>query len=707
MRPEDAPPAELEPVRILLVDDHPENLLALEGLLARPDYQIISARSGTEALKRVLQHDFAVILLDVMMPTMDGIETARIIRQREASRSTPILFLTATAGDMALVQQGYSVGAVDYLIKPLDPEIVRAKVAVFVDLHRKTQLILWQEEQLREAERRRSEEQKRASEAEYEATFDQAAAGIAHASLDGHWLRVNSALCRLTGYTRDEMLMRSIEDLIHPEDLPEHRAALCWLEREPNRAYRAERRLRNSRGQVLWVQLTVSLLCGPDGRPQKLIVLCEDVTEVKRAEVSQRFLARASETLLASLDYETTLANVVRLAVPALADWCVGYVKDPDGPLRVLEVVHEEPRAREQAKAALLASPCDPEQQVLLHEVLRTQRSRLIFSLSETLAQLGPGKSAHLGVLQQLGATSIMVLPLALRGHVFGEIVLGSTATRGQFSPADLRIAEDLAHRVGLAIDNARLYREAQNAISARDEFLSIASHELRTPLTPLQLQLQRILAPRPSGDMSSERLRDIVKQCERQVQRLCALIDNLLDVSRIRSGRLKLYFEPLEFVAAVKEVLTRLAALGRGEIAFHADAPVPGRWDRLRIEQIVTNLVSNAIKYGGDAPIEVRVQPCDECVKLQVLDHGIGISRDKLTRIFDRFERAVSARSYGGLGLGLYITRQIVEAHGGRIEVESELGHGSVFTVTLPLRADADGAQVESSQEVPSGLGA
>jgi PleD family two-component response regulator len=146
-----------EPVDILAVDDHPENLVALEGILDRPEYRIVKALSGAEALKHVLKHDFALILLDVMMPRMDGFETASLIRDRDASRDTPIIFLTANASDVRLIYKAYSVGAVDYLIKPIDPDVVRAKVAVFVDLYRKSRQIRLQEQKLREAERRRCE----------------------------------------------------------------------------------------------------------------------------------------------------------------------------------------------------------------------------------------------------------------------------------------------------------------------------------------------------------------------------------------------------------------------------------------------------------------------------------------------------------------------------------------------------------------------
>jgi signal transduction histidine kinase len=253
-------------------------------------------------------------------------------------------------------------------------------------------------------------------------------------------------------------------------------------------------------------------------------------------------------------------------------------------------------------------------------------------------------------------------------------------------------MAEDLAHRVSLAVDNARLYREARDAVSARDEFLSIASHELRTPLTPLQIVLQRLLSERskePLETISPDRLRLLLGRSERQVQRLTALVDNLLDVSRVSSGTLRLQREECDLAEVVNEVVGRFGeecARAECQVTIQAPPTLVGQWDRLRIEQVITNLLVNAIKYGAGKPIMIHVERGEGAAKLEVKDQGIGIEPEKVSRIFERFERAVSSRSYGGLGLGLYIARQIVDAHGGRIAVASRPGEGSTFTIDLPL---------------------
>jgi signal transduction histidine kinase len=265
-------------------------------------------------------------------------------------------------------------------------------------------------------------------------------------------------------------------------------------------------------------------------------------------------------------------------------------------------------------------------------------------------------------------------------------------------------MAEDLAHRIAFAIDNARLYREAQNAVEVRDEFLSIASHELRTPLTPLQITFQRLLGSEGKASLENvpvERLRGILHRSERQIHRLVLLIESLLDVSRVAAGGIQLQTEDVDLVEATRDVAARFGdELSRAqcELQVHADGPIRGRWDRLRIEQVITNLVANAIKYGAGKPIDVTVERAGESAVLQVRDQGIGIEAEKLPRLFGRFERAVSARSYGGLGLGLYIARQIVEAHGGTIGVSSQPGIGSVFTVEVPVAGEISAASDVSS---------
>lgn len=228
---------------------------------------------------------------------------------------------------------------------------------------------------------------------------------------------------------------------------------------------------------------------------------------------------------------------------------------------------------------------------------------------------------------------------------------------------------------------------ELKRMIQARDDFLSIASHELKTPLTTLRLQTQirqRDLDLQDFEKFTPDRLRRMFNADERQIVRLGRLIDDMLDVSRIHNGKLKMEMEEFDLSELVKEVIDRLV-FHRVEVHFEGDSGVKGLWDRQRIEQVLVNLVTNAAKYGGGSTITVRLKKQDEGIELRVEDRGFGIPREDHERIFDRFERAVSANEVSGLGLGLFIVRQIVEAHRGTVRVESELGQGSNFIVWLP----------------------
>jgi PAS domain S-box-containing protein len=238
--------------------------------------------------------------------------------------------------------------------------------------------------------------------------------------------------------------------------------------------------------------------------------------------------------------------------------------------------------------------------------------------------------------------------------------------------------------------EREHLLAELKEAVRLRDEFLSVASHELNTPLTPLSLRLQslaRLAEAEPDSPLAS-RLGREVEVMRRQVKRLADLVRELLDVSRISTGRLTLQLEEVDLAEVTREVLARFnpeAERAGSGLVLHLEGPVVGQWDRLRLEQVLVNLLSNALKYGAGKPIHVRVGQEGGGALLEVRDEGIGIPPEALGRIFERFERAVSERHYGGLGLGLYVTRQIIDAMGGRVTARSTPGEGATFTVHLP----------------------
>lgn len=247
------------------------------------------------------------------------------------------------------------------------------------------------------------------------------------------------------------------------------------------------------------------------------------------------------------------------------------------------------------------------------------------------------------------------------------------------------------AERDRLLVEESRARQAAERALGLRDEFLGVAAHEMKTPLTSMKAQfqhLERLLASVPPAPMDVSRLRSAVATASRQLKRFQALSDQLLDITRLSVGKLELRYEPLDFRELVLEQLehqSEAASRAGTEVRFECSGPIPGEWDRLRLEHIVCNLLSNAIKFGAGSPITVRLDALADRVRLQVIDRGIGIASEDHERIFKRLERAVDSRHYGGLGLGLWIVQQSVAALGGSITVESELGKGACFTVELP----------------------
>jgi signal transduction histidine kinase len=283
---------------------------------------------------------------------------------------------------------------------------------------------------------------------------------------------------------------------------------------------------------------------------------------------------------------------------------------------------------------------------------------------------------------------SAVVVPLRIRDTVIGALSL-SSATPNRFGRADVELATELGRRMALALDNARLLDATRRALHLREEFLRIASHELRTPLASLRMSAESLLrAAEKKRAVSPEIMDRTLRRVLGNTARLEQLTSELLDTTRIEEGRLEMNLAEVALDAIVREAMEHLepalAAAG-SPVSIECAAPILGRWDPSRLEQVVTNLVTNAAKFGAGKPIEIRIERAGESARLSVTDHGIGIDPARLPHVFDRFERAVPSSSYGGLGLGLYIARSIVAAHGGTITIESRLGAGSTFTVNLP----------------------
>ncbi|WP_052518412.1 PAS domain-containing sensor histidine kinase [Archangium violaceum] len=453
--------------------------------------------------------------------------------------------------------------------------------------------------------------------------------------------------------------------------------------------YREEFRIRRFQdGMERWVASRGQCFFGEQGHAVRFIGTVTDVTERRRAEDDLRFLAQASAVLATSLDYEDTLRRVATLAVPVLADWCGVDVVDERGGAHRLINVHRDPEKVRLIEELLRRYPIQPDAAFGVSRVLRTGEPELIPEVTDEGLVRYARDAEHLRLMRELGLRSYLTVVLRSRGRVLGALTLVRTGTGRWYGQEELRLAEELARRAAVSVDNALLYREAQKAIGLRDGFLQVAAHELRTPVTALKLNVQTLVAGARREAAWSERTVSRLTGLERGVGRLGVLVDELLDVSRITSGRLVLRPEALDLAELVREVAGRFrpeAERAGCTLRVRVPGPVVSRWDRLRLEQVLSNLLSNALKYGAGQPVEVALSTSGERAHLHVRDEGIGIEPAVQARIFERFERAVSDRHYGGLGLGLWITREIVTAMGGTIHVESVPGQGASFLVTLP----------------------
>lgn len=534
--------------------------------------------------------------------------------------------------------------------------------------------------------RRRMEQELIESEERFHALAEASRDGVVIYA-DGVVLDANPAFAEMFGYSLDEVVGRRLETFLAPEfhDIFEQ------YEQELPGEHREPREIQGVRKDGTRMDLeVVGRSRAWRGRTVKIGAF-RDVTARKRAEEAQRFLAEASALLVSTLDGEATLERLVHFVVPYLADYCYIEMLEPDGWVHRVAAAHVVPQAESllQRSKKFLLQPTQPD---LTGTVATTGRSLLLSEVTHEYLASVARDHADLVRLRALQPHSIMVVPVVARERVLGVFTLAVCHRDRRYTERELGLAEELARRVGNAVDNARLYQEARQAIQTRDEFLSIASHELRVPLAALQIQLQALernvreeMATYPPAARTVEALERAV----RQTWRLIRLLDQLLDVGRIAAGKLTIEPEELDLSALVQDVVNSFSyELRRAGCAatVNTQGSVVGWWDRLRIEQVVTNLISNAVKYAPGRPIEITVARTGNNVRLTVKDHGPGIPPDKVGKIFERFEQGTARNGRTGLGLGLYITRQIVQAHGGSIRVESKPGEGTTFIVDLPV---------------------
>jgi PAS domain S-box-containing protein len=633
-------------VSILLVDDQPAHLLALEAILEDLGHDLVRAHSGEEALRRLQGGDFAVVLLAAQMPGLDGFATAR--RIREQSQPTPILFLAAP-GRRHPVEEAYALGAVDYLVQPVPPVVLRAKVALFVELFRKAEQVRQMEQ--RPFERRLGEETARLQESEQRfARFMQHLPGLAWIKdLQGRYVYANDAAAKAFRTPRPELYGKTDAEIFPPP------TAAQFQENDTRALANGSgvqiiETLEHEDGAVHHSLVHKFPIPGPDGRPALVGGMAIDVTDRLRAEQAQR---AAQEQLHIVTD--SMSAPVTRCSADLTYLWVSRPYADWLG------------RAPEAIVGRPIAEVIGPEAFASLRPYFERVLAGQEVNYEEEINFRGLGRRWVNAVY---------------------------TPTRDAAGRVDGWVA------VVLDIDGRKRAEQAlQEADRRKDEFLAMLAHELRNPLAPVWNALEILKMPGAPPQI----LRQARDMMERQVQHLVRLVDDLLDVSRIVRDRIELRREPVDLAA----VFGRAVEIARPlidrqhhqlRVSLPAD-PLLLEGDPVRLAQVVGNLLLNAAKYtdrGGN--IALTGERAGGEVVIRVRDTGVGIDADLLPHVFDLFRQADRslARSQGGLGIGLTVVKRLVEMHGGRVSAHSAgPGRGSEFVIRLPEKK-GEGWRVE-----------
>jgi len=445
--------------RVLLVDDRRENLVALEAVLQPLGLDLVSVTSGEDALRQLLRREFAVILLDVQMPGLDGFQTAELIKARERTRHIPILFVTAISTQEEHVFRGYEAGAIDYVFKPINDGVLRSKVLAFVDLHRKREELREQEKALRARE---LQELRHAEQQRYRELAEAMPQIVWVSDPTGRATYYNGRWFEYTGIDAAATTDADWRNVVHPDDLSAaiDRRNATLASGDP---FEVEYRFRSVDGSYRWHLGRAVAVRGPDGEIDHWVGTATDIDDQKRAEEAQRFLGEASSLLGSSLDYHSTLASVAQLAVPAIADWCAIEIVE-DGELRELEVAHADsnkvPLARELRRRY-------PQQHAGSARVIESGRAELFPDITDESLREVAVDEVHLELLRELGLRSVIIVPMTVRERVFGTITLVTSESDRLYGERDLALAEDVGRRAAVAIENARLYRQSQEEAQA------------------------------------------------------------------------------------------------------------------------------------------------------------------------------------------------------------------------------------------------
>jgi PAS domain S-box-containing protein len=485
------------------------------------------------------------------------------------------------------------------------------------------------------------------------------------------------------------------DQILHPED--KQRAGERWAASvQKGVPFETELRLLDRKRQTYrWHLIRTVAVHDEEGRVVRWVGTSTDIHAQKRAEESSRYLAEASAALARVVDYKSTLQKIANLAVPHFADWSAVDVVNEDGTLERLAVSHEEPEKVKLAHELMRDYPPDPQAPLGGVAVLRSGKPEIVAEISDEMLVKAAKDERHLNLIRSLGLRSYICVPLVVSGNPLGVLTFATAESGRAYNQADLALANDLAYRAGVAIENTQLYQALRDADRRKDEFLATLAHELRNPLAPIRNGLEVLRLAGANSEMA-EQSRSMM---DRQLNQMVRLVDDLMDVSRITRNKLELRKERVSLATVIKSAVeTSLPLIEQAGHWFSLALPSEPIYldaDLTRLAQVFSNLLNNAARYtpaGGTISLTGRIG--EGSVEVRVKDNGLGISADALPKVFEMFSQVDSnrERAQGGLGIGLTLVRRLVEMHGGSVEARSEgSGRGSEFIVRLPIVNRAD----------------
>ena len=660
------------PTKILVVEDEQIVALELQDQLTHMGHSVAGiVASGEEAVEQARRLQPHLILMDIKLQgKLDGIQAAELIR-KEAD--IPIVYLTAFA-DEATLQRAKVTQPYGYILKPFQERELHVIIEVSLYRHRAAR-------ELREAEAWRH------------ALIQSVGDAVLATSGDGRVKVLNPMAEALTGWREQDAIGLPLGDVFKVFQLPAGTG-------EKWEAMTAKSLLAKN-GKEIPIEVALTPILDPANAPLGAVWVFRDISERKRLQDRQRFMAKASGEVSSSLDREMILTKLATLIAGSLADWCVIHLRGANGALHIAAFAHREPEKNAFAPLLRDVAVRNDSESTNIESVARSGRAVLAVDVADdgwTKTALGMDDSLVPG----LGAASAVIVPLTMRGETLGTLSIVSEQRDRRFTESDLVFTEELGRRMAAGIDNAQLYAEAQRAIRMREDILAIVSHDLRSPLSSISLNADQLL--RKPEKLSAERVMKNAHATRRATQTMSRMIGDLLDMASIDGGRLSLdlrHHKAADLLTEARSMFEAPALERSISLVITALPDAEVLCDRDRVLQVLFNLIGNALKFSlGGQSIAIQAEVRGRTVQFSVSDQAGGIKPDQVEHIFERHWQAPEALRKGS-GLGLYIAKGIVEAHAGRIWVDSTPGVGSTFHFRVPL-AEHAAEPAEGSPSTP-----